>query len=227
MSLPAIPLPKYKTIVPSTKEAITFHPFTTDEEKLLLMAMETRDEQVILRAMVDVIDLCVYEDIKTASLPTFDLEYLFLQLRAMSVGDVVEIALPCDGDNCSGKLEFSINLKEIEVEFSDNHKNNINLVGDMGIVLKYPSASMVIDSDVDDSSFAQMIDYVYDGDETFSDFTIEEANAFIGGMTKEQRERIKTQFIDSMPKLTLTKKYCCPKCGKTGSHTFEGLSDFF
>ena len=241
MSLPKLNVPVYEAILPSTETVIKYRPFLVKEEKILMTAMEAGDNKTISNAVNQIINNCVLGDIDVDKLPTFDIEYLFLRLRAKSVGEEVTIGLQpwgCpqnEGDLCKFTTEVSINLEDIKVEKDNNHTNKIMLSDDIGIIMKYPNLEDLkkIKSDASEtelgmSMMKDSINMIFTQQETHErdSFTEEELDDFIDGLTSDQFLKIR-QFFDTMPTLKHTAKYTCKTCGEEKETTIQGLESFF
>ena len=171
--------PTYNMVVPSTNETIKYRPFLIKEEKALLIAQQSEDVSVMIDSLKGVIGSCVIDKIDINKLATFDLEYMFTQIRAKSVGEIIEILVPCDVDhgeeNDKARVKISIDLTKLLVEKDPEHNKKIELFGDVGVVMKYPTVEMskrleTSDTDNIENVFkiiANSIDYIYQGDEVF------------------------------------------------------------
>ncbi len=240
MTLPVLKTPTYELTVPSTKEVIKYRPFLVKEEKILLMVKEAKDTKEILRAMKDIIYACTFEKVDPETLSLFDIEYIFMQLRAKSVGEKIELEMRCvrkvddSKEECGGVVPFIINIDDIEVKFAEKHNNVIVLDEEegVGITLRYPSISTVIDIDTtgdEVKTVAGLVENIFDTDNVYDAKDIEPGKIveFIENLTKKQYEKIKTEFFDTIPVLEHTVTYKCPKCGQKGEYTFRGITDFF
>ena len=240
MALPSMATPTYNLTIPSTNETIKYRPFLVKEEKALLIAQQSEDVTVMVDSLKEVIRGCVLDKIDINKLATFDIEYIFTQIRAKSVGEVIELLFPCDEDhgedNEKAKLKISIDLTNIEVVFPKDHTNKIPLFGDVGVVMRYPSFNVMSKMeklDVEDIEaifdiIAESIDYIYDGDELHyaAEQSHEELLQFLNNLTNEQFVNLQKFFV-SMPKISKTVEYNCPVCSKHHSVTLEGMQSFF
>jgi hypothetical protein len=242
MALPTITVMKHELTLPSSGEKITFRPFLVREEKLLMMALQSGEAKDMIRGLKEIIVNCVDKDIKVDTLPPFDLEFIFLQLRARSVGDVIPINYSIPEEICKdGKKECEFNvevkLDDIKVQKNKNHKDLISLTDDIKIKMKYPdmeaSATMagVEGVDVVNKTFEiiqQSIEYIIDGEEmhNLSDYTKKEADDFLNSLSTQQFKEIQT-FFDTMPKLKHEITAKCKVCGKENERVLEGMGDFF
>ena len=238
MPLPRIATPTYELELPSTKKTIQYRPFLVKEEKLLVLALESEDTKQITTAIKTVLSNCIEtKGIKVDTLPTFDIEFLFLNIRGKSVGEEVEVNIIAPDD---GETEITINipLDEIQVVESPDHNKRIKLSPDMMMEMKYPALSQFISSNFDfkdgvdmDQSFdliASCVDKIYTEDEVWStaDVTKQEVIEFLEGMNSLQFKEIE-KFFETMPKLTYEVKVTNPKTMKKSTVVLEGLSSFF
>ena len=232
MTLPTLTLPKYKLTIPSSKEKIFFRPFLVREEKALLIAFEGEEIDNIINAMKDIIRECTFGSVKPETLPLSDMCYLFLNIRAKSVGEVAEPALTCYACNETNTVE--VDLTKLKVTKDKNHSNKIDFGENKGVVMKYPTLGMksVFTNQIhspDNLKFAaECIDTVYDGDKVYksTEYTIEELEEFITGLTHSQFDKI-LEFFETMPKLSHDVDFTCVKCGEENKMTLEGIRDFF
>ena len=239
MPLPKIATPTYSLELPSTGKTISYRPFLVKEEKLLVIALESEDTKQITNAIKAVIKACVLtRGIKVETLPTFDIEYLFLNIRGKSVGEDLDVNIICPDDN-ETQVPVSINLDDIQVERSDDHNKRIALDANVMMEMKYPSLNEFIKNNFDfqegknqmDQSFdliAQCIDKVYTEDEVWStsDCTKKELNDFLESMNSKQFKEIE-QFFTTMPKLSHTVKVINPNTKVESDVVLEGLASFF
>jgi hypothetical protein len=238
MPLPKISTPTYELELPSTKKTIQYRPFLVREEKLLVLALESEDTKQITTAIKTVLSNCIETPgIKVENLPTFDIEYLFLNIRGKSVGEEVEVNLIAPDDGVT-EVAVTVPLDEIVVVENPEHSKQIKLSDDMMMEMKYPSLSQFISSNFDfkdgadmEQSFemiASCIDKIYTEDEVWStaDVTKEEVVEFLGQMNSVQFKQVE-KFFDTMPKLSYEIKLTNPKTRKKSTVVLEGLSSFF
>jgi hypothetical protein len=229
--LPKQTLPIFELIVPSTKQKIKFRQFTVREEKLMAQAEESEDLKVIANAVREVISLCTVGIKDVDALALFDIEYIITKIRAKSVGEIVELVLPCDVDSLHERAKVPVDLDKAEVIFPEGHQKKIHLFGDVGIMMKYPSFA-------DLENFANFsgldaiiacIDYIYDNDEVHykADQTKEELEDFINSLTEKQIMSIEELFLKKMPVFEYWVTYKCPTCGKEHKKVIKGLANFF
>jgi hypothetical protein len=240
--LPKIDVPVYEIKLPSTGESIKFRPFTVREEKLFLMAYESEDVKYSVDTIIQVLNNCVVSDVDIKELPTFDIEFLFLNLRARSVGEVVKLKYRCNNDvgteeepkKCNSSVEIEINVLEIEPSKNPTHTNKIQLTEELGIVMKYPKMGLIKDNtEVDDFNVVldliiSCIDYIYDKENLYyaKDSTKEELTEFLDSLQSKDLEKVK-EFFDTMPKLKKKIDFDCNKCGYRENIELEGLQSFF
>ena len=229
MALPLLSTPEYDIEVPSTKETITIRPFLVKEEKILLTALEGGDENEIVKSIKQVMKNCILSDVEIDNLSFFDFEYIFLMMRSKSVGDVIELNLE---HHCGETNKVSIDINSIQVQFSEDHSDTIKLNDDIGIKMKYPTISntdMFTDTNDVNKVFEIMetsIDYVYDSETVYDEFTKEELKSFLESMDKDQLEKI-MNFFNTMPSLEHKIEYTCTNCGEVQKYILRGISDFF
>ena len=240
MALPMMSAPTYNMVVPSSGSTVRFRPFVVKEEKSLLIAQQSEDLGIMIDTLKEVIKSCVLDELDTNKLATFDLEYMFTQIRAKSVGEMVELLFACDVDhgeqNEKARAKVSIDLTTLVVEKGANHTNKINLFGDVGVVMKYPTIEIMkkleginlTDFDKVFDIMALSIDYIYQGEELFyaKEQKYEELLGFVNNLTSEQFLKMQEFFV-SMPKIRKEIEYDCPVCGKHHQKTLEGLQSFF
>jgi len=242
MPLPKVVTPTYELTLPSNKKVIKYRPFLVKEEKVLIIAMESGDTSQITNAVKDVLKNCVLtRGIKIDSLPSFDIEYLFLNIRAKSVGESVELIVTCPDDN-ETQVEVVVNIDEIEVIIPENHSSEVRVDGNITVKMKYPSLQEFIDNNFDFSgqntseqtinkSFevvASCVDMVYTNDESWSaaDVTKKELVDWLQTFDANQFKQIE-EFFNTMPKLSHTLKVTNPSTGVENEIVLEGLSSFF
>ena len=238
MPLPKIATPTYELELPSTGETIKYRPFLVKEEKLLVIAMESEDTKQITNAIKAVLKSCVLtKGVKVEQLPTFDIEFLFLNIRGKSVGEELEVNVTCPDDN-ETQVPITIFLDDIEVQKDDNHTTKIKVDNSIMMELKYPSLDQFIKNNFDfneknamDQSFdliATCIDKVYTQDEVWAaaDCTKKEMKEFLEGMNSQQFKDIE-KFFDTMPKLSHTVKVTNPNTKVESDVVLEGLASFF
>jgi hypothetical protein len=238
MPLPKIATPSYELELPSTGETIQYRPFLVKEEKLLVIALESEDTKQITTAIKTVIKNCILtKNIKVESLPTFDIEYLFLNIRGKSVGEELEVNIICPDDG-ETQVPVKINLDDIQVQKNENHTNKIKVDSAIMMEMKYPSLDQFIKSNFDfndknamDQSFeliGSCIDKIYTEDEVWStsDVTKKELTDFLESMNSSQFKEIE-KFFETMPRLSHTIKVKNPVTEIESDVVLEGLASFF
>lgn len=238
MALPIINVPKYEITVPSTGKKIKVRPFLIKEQKILLIAQESEDLDVMINSIKEIITSCTDGAVDVETLAMFDLEYIILQIRAKSVGEVVELLFKCEDcvDNEKAVVQINIDLTTIQIEHNPEHNKKILLFNDVGVVMKYPSFSLFkkLDETTENDYIGyinliqECIELVYDSDDVypFKDQSAESIESFIGDLTTEQFDKIK-KFFDTTPKLRKEVEYKCPVCNKEHKKTLEGIKSFF
>ena len=233
MSLPKLSTPLYTLTLESTGQDITYRPFLVKEEKILLMAMESNEDRDMIAATKQIINNCVQDDIDVESLPMFDMEYIFLNLRSKSVGEISEVGYSCPA--CNTVNQVTIPLDKVAIKKEENHKSEIELTDEIGLIMKYPQMNMMddIEGDTEDVDnifkiIENCVDCIYDPDATYklSDYTEDERNEFFESLTQGQFNEVR-EFFDTMPKLSHELDYSCNNCGHNEIITIEGLQNFF
>ena len=236
MALPTMDLPTYDLEVPSTKKKIKFRPFLVKEEKILLIALESNDERNIRDAVHSLLKNCISSRIKLENLASFDLEFIFLNIRAVSVGEEVQINVTCQDDEKT-QVRYNLNLTDVKVNFPEGHTNKIMLTDDTGVIMKYPSFNRFVDAQftnkgVDENTvldiIAESIDQIFQKDEVFDETTTspKEFLQFVESLTTGQMEKIQ-KFFESSPKLEHSFKITNPNTGVESDYTISGLQSFF
>ena len=233
MTLPTMNIPTYELEVPSTKKKLAYRPFLVKEEKILLMAMEEEKETQLNRALKQVVNNCTFEKIKVDKLPLFDLEYIFLRIRAKSVGEVAKLSLLCQDDG-ETYVPVEIDLESIEVEFQEGHTTKIELTEDVGIIMSYPTFEFldlnIADADVNTlfNLIGNSIHQIYEGETVHerADFNKKELKTFLESLTSEQFKKVQN-FFETMPRLRHTLEIENPKTKVTNTVVLEGLNAFF
>jgi len=241
--LPKIDVPIYETKLISSGKIIRYRPFLVKEQKLFLMAAESEEVQDTINAIKQVISNCVLDDIDVENMATFDIEHLFIQLRARSVGEIVTLNYNCNNkvkdDNgekiCGGKVQFDLNVLEIQPQKNPEHNSKIPINEKMGIVMKYPTFKTVDKLDVNSNDMQQIleviigcIDFIYDDEKIYyaKDSPKEELIDFIENLTQTDLEKIQ-KFFDTLPKFKKDLHFKCGKCGYEEDIVVEGIQNFF
>ena len=240
MALPMMNAPIYTLVVPSSGATVKYRPFLVKEEKALLIAQQSEDVVTMIETLKQVVKSCVQDKLDVEKLATFDLEYMFTQIRGKSVGETVDLIFGCDLDhgeqNEKAKATVTVDLSTITVEKSPEHTSKIELFGNVGVVMKYPTVDVikklegfdVNDLDTVFDIMALSIDYIYDGEQLFyaKESTREELLAFIENLSSEQFARVQ-KFFETMPKIRKEIQYDCPVCNRHHVKMLEGLQSFF
>ena len=236
MALPKLGYPTYELELPSTGKTVKFRPFLVKEEKVLLMALESEDEKQVISAVKDLLKNCIISRIKVDSLPSFDLEYLFLKIRAASIGETISVTVTCLDDN-ETQAEAQININDVEVFKPEGHDKKIMFDDTTGIVMRYPSMKEFIDreflqkemkTDQVYDFIADSIDQIFDDEEVYdsSTTTKKEFRTFVDSLTTKQFEKVQ-KFYETSPKLSHKFTVINPNTGKDSEYTIEGLQSFF
>ena len=237
MALPKMNAPLYNVTIPSTKKEVKFRPFLVKEEKSLLLAQQSEDPKVMINTLKSIIDNCIVDDVDVNKLATFDYEYLFTQIRAKSVGEMIELLFLCDTcDDDKAKAQINLDITKFKVEFPEGHDNKIMLFDDVGIIMNNPTLDTldklekIKEGDVDSifDVVADCMEAVYNTEEVFytKDQTKQEVLDFLENLTQEQFKKIEEFFL-TMPKLKQIVEYDCPVCNKHHVKSMEGLASFF
>jgi|TARA_R100000005_G_C4981447_1_gene191119 hypothetical protein len=238
MPLPKVSTPTYELEIPSLKKKIKYRPFLVKEEKILIIAMESEDQKQIANAVKDVISNCIItRGVKVDQLATFDIEYLFLNIRGKSVGETADVLITCPDDGKT-QVPHSVILDEINVEISDDHSRDIQLDANLSIRMRYPSMNEFIKNNfsgndnvsVDDTFdiICSCIEQIYNEEESWStkDCSKKELREFVESLSSKQFKSIE-KFFDTMPKLRHVIKVTNPNTGKENEIVLEGLTSFF
>jgi hypothetical protein len=246
MGLPTIAVPEYTLIIPSSGKEVKYRPFLVKEEKILLLAMESEKTEEIITATKTIINNCVYDDIDVDAMPTFDVEYIFLQLRGKAKGEVIDLQYKCP--KCELEIPIAINIDDITIQRNKEHNKDIKLTEELGVMMKYPNMSMQMKvaqntdtkTDVEKlfETVISCIDYIYDKESTYpsKDHTKKEMTDFLESLTDAQFQKL-SKFFETSPALKhnieLHCKHKSPKskgkkeCGYKEQKTLEGLNSFF
>ena len=232
MSLPVINTPTYELEIPSTKEKITYRPFLVKEEKILLVAMEEEDESQMIRAVRQIVQNCTFEAVDSSTLPMFDLEYIFLRIRAKSVGEVATVNLLCSDDSKT-YVKVDIPLDEVGVKFDEKHKSLIDLTDNIKVEMLYPTFEQIQalgDGDTNDvfKLINSCVRRIYHGEEIHerADFTDKDLDNFLDSLNTQQFSDIQ-EFFTTMPKVSYDVKFTNPNTKKKLTTTLEGMQSFF
>ena len=237
MALPKLNTPTYELEVPSTDEKIKYRPFLVKEEKILLMAMESKDNAQIINAVKDIVKSCTFDKVDVSTMPMFDMEYIFLNIRAKSVGEVSNLKILCPDDKKT-YADVEIDLTKVEVQVDDEHTNKI-IVDEgrkLGVVLKYPTMSILKSgTNIDNANMDQIfdmlttcVDHIFEGEKIYpaKDSTPQEIKEFFEGLSQESFSKIKN-FFDTMPRVRHDIEVTNPVTKVKSKVTLQGLNDFF
>ena len=243
MALPIVSTPTYELTVPSTGEKVSYRPFLVKEEKTLLMAAEDQNISTITKAMRDIISTCTEGEVDLKNLAPYDIEYIFLQLRGKSIGDVINLnlkkpdSIECEESECPGSTEIKVNIDDIKIDTSSIVDSKIQLTEDIGIKLGFPQLDSVqkyttkgggMTPDGVFKMINDCIEYIWEGKEIYKakDSTKKELNDFIESLNTEQFNKIRN-FFESMPRLRHEVAWTCSKCNKSAPLLLEGIDSFF
>jgi len=243
MALPKVSIPTYELTVPSSGEKVSYRPFLVKEEKTLLMAAEDQNVATITKAMRDIIFSCTDGEVDLKTLAPYDIEYIFLQLRGKSIGDVISLKLKkpesidCEEAECPEGTEVSINIDDIKIDTSSMKDSKIELTEDIGIKLGYPQLETVqkyvvkgggMSADGIFKMINDCIEYIWEGEEIYKakDSTKKELTDFIESLNSIQFTKIR-DFFESMPRLQHEITWTCSKCNKSAPLLLEGIDSFF
>ena len=234
MTLPVLNNPNYEMELPSTGEKIEFRPFLVKEQKILMMAMESKDTSAQSKAVVDIIKNCTFGKLndKVETLPTFDIEYMFLQIRQKSVGETVDITVTCPDDG-ETKVPVTINLEDINVVKTEGHTNTIMITDKIGMSMRYPTMKQIMSYDLNkldsmEGTFGiiqDCLESIFDDEQVYDDMNKKELSDFIEQMTTDQFQKV-TEFFTTMPKLKHTVKVTNPNTGVENEILLEGMQSF-
>jgi len=236
MALPKLNTPTYELEVPSTDEKLKYRPFLVKEEKILLMAMESGKNEDIIQAVKDIVSECTFKKLDLGNMPMFDVEYIFLNIRAKSVGEVSKLKLLAPDDKKT-YVDTEVNLTDVQVQVGDEHTNKIELTDEMGMIMTYPTIDSFANSGIQDIKASNMLEvisscilqiYEKNGEKVYhaKDQTQKELTEFVEQLNTKQFKQVQ-KFFDTMPKLKHTIKVKNPKTKKTSDVILTGLNDFF
>jgi len=232
MALPKLDIPKYPIEVPSLNKTVDFRPFLVKEEKVLMIAQETQDDSKILPIIKDIVKACSFEKLDPNDCTASDLEFIFLKLRAKSVGETVTVRIKCE--KCDEYANVKINLEDIKISEVNDVSNTIEITDSIGIVLKSLSLrdAEKVDKNNSEKAFNQMlvssIESIYDADSVYpaSESTEKELIEFVDSLSHSHLEKIQ-KYIQNIPKLQYTAKFKCAECGHDNEIVLEGIDSFF
>ena len=236
MALPQVVLPTYELEVPSNGKKLKYRPFVVKEEKILLLALESEDDKEIEKTVKSLLKNCIQTRVKLEDLAMFDLEYIFLQIRAVSVGEIVEMQVTCRDDEKT-QVKYFMNLTEVSVNKPEGHDPKIMLTDEMGVIMRYPAWNEFISGSIMGKTpttdgvleiIADCIDQIFDGEDVYdsSTTTKKEFVQFVEGLTNEQFESIQ-KFFESIPRLEHRFTVTNPETGVDSEFIVTGLTNFF
>jgi hypothetical protein len=244
--LPKIDVPIHELVLPSTGKTLRFRPFLVKEEKILLMATEADDPKDVVKAIQQIIRNCMLDEVDIEDLPLYDIEFMFLNLRARSVSEIVDLKYNCynqvpvedkpdETKQCGGQVSFKLDLLEIKPVVDPEHTNKIEVNEKLGLVMKYPNFELLNSFNLETKDHEKLmdmivscIDYIYDVDNVYysKDSTKKELEEFIEGLPSQIFGKVQ-KFFETMPKLKKELDFKCPKCGYHENITVEGVQNFF
>ena len=236
MALPKIETPTYELTLPSQDIKVKYRPFLVKEEKILLMALESQKSDEIFQATKQIVSSCTFDALKVEELPTFDLEYIFLQIRAKSVGETTKFKVLCPDDKKT-YADVEVDLTKVNVEVDDKHTNKliVDEKRNLGVVLKYPTMNVLKSGTMENPTTEQIfdvltecVDHIYEGDKIYpaKDSTPQEIKEFCEGLSQESFSKIKV-FFDTMPRLRHELEITNPVTNVKSKVVLSGLNDFF
>jgi len=231
MALPSLTTAKYELTLPSSGEKVEFRPFLVKEEKILMIAQQSDDQAQMVRAIEDIITACTFGKLNTSALPFFDIEYVFLQLRAKSIGETTTITVVCPDDNTT-KVPLEINITDIKCQKDENHSNKIELTDTVGVIMNYPRLNSLTSLGDDTESIFKVvkesIKEIYDADNVYSknDMDSKELDDFIESMSHEQFLKVQ-HFFETLPRVRHSVTVKNPNTGVDNNLVLEGLDAFF
>lgn len=232
MGLPVIETPVYDVIVPSTQKKIKFRPFLVKEQKILLIALDSDDRQEINRAIKEVVDSCTFNKLDVETLASFDSDYIFMKIRAKSVGEEIQLSVKCS--ECADPNDYSMKIDDLQIIRNEKHSKKIQLTDTIGVTMRYPTMDELSDLRVNynietiSNIIASCIETIYDEEEVYkaSDSSVQERVEWIEGLNQEQYDKLE-QFFNTAPYLNTTIEFDCKKCSHHNNISVEGIADFF
>ena len=236
MALPKIETPTYELTLPSQDIKVKYRPFLVKEEKILLMALESQKSDEIFQATKQIVSSCTFDALKVEELPTFDLEYIFLQIRAKSVGEITKFKVLCPDDKKT-YADVEVDLTKVNVEVDDKHTNKlvVDEKRNLGVVLKYPTMNVLKSGTMENATIEQIfevlgdcVDHIFEGDKIYpaKDSTSQEIKEFFEGLSQDSFVKIKS-FFDTMPRLRHEVEVTNPVTKVKSKVVLSGLNDFF
>lgn len=239
MALPTISVPKYEVTLPSSGKSITFRPFLVKEEKILLLAMETGDKKAQNKAIKQILSNCIDDDLSVDTMPVFDVEYLFIQIRGKSVGEVLEPVVVCPKCSVSGKMKIDLSGVDVKIDPTNPVPYRVMINNTLGLTMVYPTIQIAesataalgnksTDTETVFSILAKCIDIIFDGEKTYDPktYSMKEINEFIEGIPSEPFAKM-IEFITNIPRVEKRVHFRCPKCSHEQDIVLRGIQDFF
>ena len=235
MALPKLNSPTYELKIPSTGDTVSYRPYLVKEEKILMMAMESNDTEQMMRAVKDVIRSCTTDSVDVNTLAMFDIEYIFTQLRAKSVGETSTISVKCK--SCGSSNDVDVNMQEVYVDVPESTVHTIPLTDTVGVSLKYPSVNAMVKAQSSDTKsevdrvfdlIVACVDSIYSDDEIFDakEQSEKELKEFIESLNTQQFNEVR-DFIESIPSAAIKVEFMCMSCSEHNSFEVKGLGNFF
>lgn len=234
--LPNLQAPEFELKLPSTGENVRYRPFLVKEEKILLIALEGGTPEEITNAIYQIIGNCIHpEKTNVMGMTYFDIEYIFMNIRAKSIDNIIKLKLSCSIDECEQQTDYDLDINDVGVVYPANHDKKIMLDDSIGILMKYPSLKdqQQIEDDITSSDVEKVfkaisisIESVFDAESVYEDSTIEEKITFLENLTKTQFDKI-LAFYRSLPALQHEIKFTCAGCGNGESLMLRGMQSFF
>lgn len=230
--LPKVQTPSYSLTLPSSGKKIEFRPFLVKEQKALLIAMESPEDNAMTETTLAVVQACLFDKVNVKQLPKVDVDYIFMKLREKSVGEQIELVVTCS--DCKKTQDYIFDVTKIKVDKSENHSNNIQISPDMGLIMRLPTFNEVSDLMNDYTveniykTVVQCIEQIYDSETVYltKDMKYQDIENWVDDLTQEQYEKLE-EFYKTAPRLVSQIEYTCKSCGKEHKIELEGIEDFF
>jgi hypothetical protein len=236
MALPKLNTSRYLTTIPSSGKEVEYRPYLVKEEKILMMALETKDQSQILRAVAQVIQECIIDDINVSKLAMFDIEYLFMQLRSKASGEIIDLKLPCELETCKHENNFSVDITKIPVPVSPKIENPISLTDNVSVEMRWPTVSdlqgmthkQLTSMEGATDMFTKLIVNIFEDEQIHSTINETKADmlAFIDSLNAGQFAKM-SNFLGSMPTVETNVNFKCTKCNHETKVELKGLQSFF
>lgn len=232
MALPIVEVPKYSVTIPSNGESVVYRPYLVKEEKILMIAMESENQEQVIQAIKEVIAACTFNKINVENLTIFDMEYIFLKLRSKSVGEVSKVSLKCT--KCGTSNELEIQLDTLEIQKPETDYSLVMITDKIGVKFNYPTVKVAAQLSKYSGTEAAMktivacIDNIFDDEKVYpaGDSTPKELEQFIDSLNSEQFSRMQ-KFFENIPSLSYDSKFECSSCGHQNELLIKGLANFF